>query len=539
MKSRLGKLIVLGMLIFSISLQLSGCGGGGGGGGVVPTGTVSVSLTDAPGLEYDHVWITVQDIAFHTRSDAGDTDFGWLNFRLAVPVTVDLAALSNGVISAAVWDKITLPVGNYQQIRIFLAPTEDPLTASATTRGLTFNNEVDIGANRYPLRIPTPLQGIRLTGAFQVTATTPLRLAIDFDAGDDVVKVVRNGAVEFILKPRLNYFDLDRAGAITGTLAAPGGFTFANYTGKNFVIKAEQPNAAGTYRVVRRATTIRPDGTFTLYPLPIFGTATTARYDIVIRGRNVETCIVNQVPAHKGTIPATGTSLGPPVILTTGNEYVSSVAISPTGAWMEYYQALNLPGEIPYEIRFRHANPFTGNFFEPLQLSNGPLHVGAWNNGGAIAFASMTPAGGNGTFQAAADALLYDRSGYTTITPGSPDATFGPLIPSAPAVPRSISGTIAMPGGLMGKMTGGGLMFATFGGMIVNTVDVSSLMSAGGTFSMANFPGGTAGVAVPYAFYGLYTLGWGPTALGAGAVKGIDLRTGPATNVTMEMIRIL
>ena len=192
---------------------------------------------------------------------------------------------------------------------------------------------------------------------------------------------------------KIDYFDLDRAGAITGTLAAPGGIAFANYTGKNFVIKAEQSNAAGTYRVVRRATTIRPDGTFTLYPLPIFGNATTARYDIVIRGRNVETCVVNQVPAHKGTVPATGTSLGPPVSLTTGNEYVSSVTISPTGAWTEYYQTLNLPGEIPYEIRFRHANPFTGSFFEPLQLSSGPLHVGNWSNGGAVTFASMTPVG--------------------------------------------------------------------------------------------------------------------------------------------------
>lgn len=536
MNGAIGKLIRLGTLALAAALMLSACGSGGGG--AVPTGAVSVSLTDAPGLEYDHVWITVRDIAFHTRSNAGDTDFGWSNFRLASPVTVDLAALSNGAISPAIWDNISLPAGNYQQIRIFLSSTEDPVTTSATAQGLSYNNEVDIGANRYPLRIPTPLQGIRLTGAFQVTPAAPLKLAIDFNVGDDIVKVVRNGAVEFILKPRLECFDLDHAGAITGTLAVPAGFTFANYTGKNFVIKAEQPNAAGTYRVVRRATTIRPDGTFTLYPLPVFGTATTARFDIVIRGRNVETCIVNQVPAHKGAVPATGTSLGPPITLTTGNEFVSSATISPTGAWMEYYQTLNLPGEIPYEIRFRHANPFTGSFFEPLQLSSGPLHVGTWNNGGALTFASMTPAGGNGTFQASADALLYDRSGYTTITPSSPNATFGPLAPSAPAVPQTISGTVAMPSGLMGKMTGG-LMFATFGGMIVNTVDVSSLMSAGGAYAMTNLPGGTTGNSVPYAFYGLYALGWGPTALGAGGVQGIDLRTGSAVNMTMSMVRIL
>ena len=78
----------------------------------------------------------------------------------------------------------------------FSCPTS---SASATARGLSFNNEVDIGANRYPLRIPTPLQGIRLTGAFQVTTTAPLRLAIDFDAGDDVARVNTNTDLKLLL----------------------------------------------------------------------------------------------------------------------------------------------------------------------------------------------------------------------------------------------------------------------------------------------------------------------------------------------------
>lgn len=525
----------------SLALVLGGCGTGSSGGSgptAAPSGTVSVSLTDAPGLEFDHAWITVSEIWFHTSSDADAVTGGWLKFPLAAPVTVDLAALANGTVSAPFWDKITLPAGNYQQIRIFLASTEDARTASAVAVGLSFNNEVDLGANRYPLRVPTPDQGIRLAGAFQVTTAADLRLAIDFDAGHDVVKTVRAGNVEYILKPRLAYFDLDHAGAIAGTLAAPGGVAFANYTGRNFVIKAEQAMAGTDYRVVRRATSIDPaTGRFVLYPLPVFGNATTARYDIVMRGRNVETCIVNQVPVHRGTLPATATSVGPAITLTTGNEFTSTVAISPTGAWMHYYQSIPTD-PVKYEVRFRHANPLTGSFFEPLQLSAGPLHVGNWNNGNGVTFASVTPSGGNGAFQAVADAMLYDRSTYRSVTPGMGTLTFGPLSPTAPAVANSISGTITM-GSTMMNMMNNGLMFATFGGMIVNSVDVSSSMARGGAYTMPNLPGGTASGPLPFAFYGLYALGWGPGTLGAGSMHGIDLRTGSATGVTMQMLRIL
>jgi hypothetical protein len=528
MKGRFGKLISFGMTLLVLSLFIGGCGKGTG-----DTGAVSVSLTDAPGLDFDHAYITVKEIWFHTSDVAGTGEAGWQKHALGSPVTIDLAQLSNGA-SHAVWSGLSLPVGNYRQIRIFLASTEEARTQSAINAGLAYNNEVQIGTSPpIPLRIPTPGEGIRLVDVFPVAKEGHLRLAIDFDAGHDIVKVLRAGVIEFILKPRLAAFDFDRAGAITGTLTTPVGITsFANYTGKNFVIKAEQPNLAGTYRVVRRATTIRPDGTFVLYPLPVFGNATTARYDVLIRGRNVETCIVKQVPVHKGTVPATATDLGT-VSMTTGLEYLSNVKVTPTGAWMHYYQTLS-DDPVPYEVRFRHINPLstTGSFFEPLQLSTGPIHVGNYNGGGAISFSLATPVEGARHFNAVADALLYNRSPFNNISSATP-MSFGPLLPTAPATASNIDGTITMPGGMMGQMSNG-IMFATFGGMIVNTVDVTNRMATGGSFTMPNLPGGA-----PYSIYGLYTLGWGTNALSAGAVPFIDMRSGSVTGVTMPMIRIL
>jgi len=56
-----------------------------------------------------------------------------------------------------------------------------------------------IGANEYPLRVPDARHGIRLAGSFQITNGGMLRLAIDFDAGHDVVDMLRNGVPEYIL----------------------------------------------------------------------------------------------------------------------------------------------------------------------------------------------------------------------------------------------------------------------------------------------------------------------------------------------------
>jgi len=84
------------MLILSL-LTLFACGGGGGG--APATGGATVSLTDAPG-DYDHVYVTVRDIWFHSSDAAGPDDGGWRRYPLAAPVTVDLLTLSNGVVGS-------------------------------------------------------------------------------------------------------------------------------------------------------------------------------------------------------------------------------------------------------------------------------------------------------------------------------------------------------------------------------------------------------------------------------------------------------
>jgi hypothetical protein len=86
----------------------------------------------------------------------------------------------------------------------------------------------------------------------------------------------------------------------------------------------------------------------------------------------------------------------------------------------------------------------------------------------------------------------------------------------------------------MGKMSTG-ILFAVHGGMIVNTMSVSSQMSSnGGSYTMPNLPGG-----FPGAFYGVEALGWSSTSLGIGIPRVADLRNGDDTDVNMQMLMLL
>src|SRR6185369_3412507 len=92
-----------------------------------------------------------------------------------------------------------------------------------------------------------------------VTSGSNVRLALDFNLNDDVVKISPNGATEFIFKPRLGYFDMGSVGAVTGTVG------FSNLSTSGIEVKAEQVKSGTNYRIVRRMTSPdRATGRFNL-----------------------------------------------------------------------------------------------------------------------------------------------------------------------------------------------------------------------------------------------------------------------------------
>jgi hypothetical protein len=537
-----------------LMLFLAACGAGSGGG---PTGTAVLSLTDAPGDEiaFDNVLVTVKAVWFHTSDAAGEGDGGWLVYPLSSPKTVDLARLTDGAISQMF--NQTLPVGHYQQIRIILAATEDNTYLSP------YNNEAIVGGVAYSLRVPAAAHGIRLAGSFQVVEGGTLNLAIDFDIGHDVVPFQNpgNGNREFLLKPRLRYFDLDSVGSITGRIDAA-----TRAVGYHFVFKAEQleagPGKDNTYHV-RRFTTAGYLGDNTAFRLSFLKPGT---YDVVMRGRNVDTVIVRGVTVTSGT----NTDLGPAINMPTGvGEFFANTRVSPTGSWVNFYQTLdnNAAGtamEYPYEIRFRHVCPLTGIFFDNIALSNGKLHLRGYSGGtttliaGNVTPQEWTGGGGNARFGAVADAFLFDRSASvifdnTASGPisGIPGPTFGArLAVSAPAVSAIASGAILSH---MNKpMTLDKVyLLAVHGGRVVDSF-IPTQSSGPMTWTMS---GGR--MQAPYAFlplpgnipgsvYGIDGLGWSPPgspngpAFAVGTAPAIaDLRAGDDTAANFTMNRII
>ncbi len=529
------KALWLGVLALSAALALGSCSSTGTSASSGSSeGTVNVSLTDAAAYGYDNVWITVKSLWFHTSDTAGPGDPAWLKYDVT-PYTVDLLTLCNGVVSSAIWDNIKLPVGTYKQIRILLAGTAAQLTASATTQGLNYNNEVVDASGAHPLWVPDYSHGIRLAGTFQVTTSSTLNLAIDFDAGDDIVDITRNGVTEYFLKPRLAYFDLDNAGAIVGTIDATAA---GNNATAEFVFKAEVPNSDMTpsqYHVVKRATVYdTTNNQFVLYPLA------PGTYDIIMRGIGYETVILKGVSVTKGTTPSSGATVIPTITMTPGNDYAVTAddgVLTPTGSWINFYQTLPLAGELPYEIRTRDLNPLTGGI-KSFKLSSSPLLAGTYVDGSTVpTLTQYTPVEGGvaGGFQAVQNATLYNRGNAVIVTPTSntdlAQAGFAAMTVSTPSA-NSVSGNIVVPSELQNKMDSGKL-FVVYGGMILNTIDVGPQMATGGAYIMSNLPGGAA-----YTIYGVDAIGWSTTTsvLAVGVPAIADLSAGDATGVDLSML---
>ena len=518
---------------------LAACGGGGGTGTSSSTGTAQIVLTDAPGFGFDNVFLTVDEIWFHADNTADPDDAGWLRYRLPVPQGVDLARLTNGALSSTILNQ-ALPAGQYRQIRILLLPNED---AVEHPEHHPYNNTVVVTDNgvttRYPLDIPethaedgvTAMRmnrGIPVLGSFQVPAGGTLRLAIDFDIGHDVVKVMRNGQAGYMLKPRPRAIDLENVGSISGRIDNVA-------IGTGHVVEAQQRSADNTYRVVRRRAAVEPSGSFLLAFLE------PGTYDVLLLGSGVETVVIKDVPVTRNATTGLPTALH----VTAGVEYEVNISVRPTGAGVTFYQTLPGAGEIPYEVLSRDVDPFTGSFQDPIGLSTGRLHVGTYaNNLLGIGCSPVTPLEGNGGFVVSADAALFARKYYpfsdnvasaTVVTVADSGATlaFTDRLPvkSPPSVAggNTISGTMTVPGWTSDNVViDNVVLFAVRGGMIVDRLFLASPFAASSRamYTMSNLPGGTATSPLPEAMYGIEAFGFGPFDTAVGMPRMADLRTG-------------
>jgi hypothetical protein len=396
--------------------------------------------------------------------------------------------------------------------------------ASAQGAGLQYNDQVNYtdatGAARVaPLELGGAREGIGVFGTFTVTAGKTLRLVLDFDIDHDVVRFPdfggTNAQVAFTLKPGLRYFDLDTSAALVGQVDPSALASATNPNGAyNLVIKAEELAPDGSRRVVARATTVRPDGTFTLFPLHVPATAANKAYDVVVRGRNMETIIVRGVPAVRGTTPASNpTAIAANALpVTPSTEYTVTLAApaNPTGSALNFFQTLPGATEVPYEVRYRNVNPLTGDLGTPFPLSAGTLRVGNYVAGGDPALAAVAPQQGAGAFAVRAGAIQYAPSATVAVLPPSSGTNASITLP-----PLAVDPAVAVPGSIVlnvttataGRFDKGQLVVSRFGS-IVNSQPIDNVLASGGTVTMANLPAGSASLANPGAVYFAYLRVW-------------------------------
>ena len=366
------------------AVLLAACGGGGSDAPGTGTGTLRLSLTDAPACGYDQVFVTVEKVRVHQSSSAADNDSGWSEVVLATPQRVDLLTLNNGTLMPL--GQTELPAGSYTQMRLVLAPNTPatPLANAITPTGGT------------PTALTTPSgqqSGLKMNVNLEVPAGQVVDFAIDFDACKSFVKAGNSG--QYLLKPVLSVIPI---------LSAAGqrivGFVDTAMANGTTTVSAQ---IAGT---PVRATPPDATGRFVLYPVPA------GNYDLVITASGRVNAVITGVPVGDTVSTVIGsdaqriaTPVSPTSYRASGTVTVGGSAAN-TGAAVRATQALT--GGPTVEVGYNAADASTGGY--GMTLPAGAPAKWAYAAGAStFAFASDVPNTGVYKLEASAPNFAVKR----------------------------------------------------------------------------------------------------------------------------------
>lgn len=264
---------------------LVACGGGGGSATPTPSsGTLRVSLTDAPACGFDAVNVTVSKVRVHQSSSASDTDSGWSDITLSPARKINLLTLTNGVLDAL--GQTALPAGKYTQVRLVLdANTGTGMANTVVPTGTTTETT---------LETPSAVQsGIKLVNEFDVTAGQQVDLVLDFDA---CKSVLTKGSGKYALKPVIKVVPT----AVNGI----NGFISPTLLSSNVTVSAQQ-NGAIVSSTSPNATT----GEFFLSRLA------PGNYDVVVTANGRAASVIGAVPVATATSTTSLSTTAAPITL--------------------------------------------------------------------------------------------------------------------------------------------------------------------------------------------------------------------------------
>lgn len=288
MNNRIPKISALTSIIATGLLISCGGGGGGGGGG---TGTLNVSMTDAPACGFDEVNVTVNMVRVHQSANVGENASGWVDIPVT-PTKINLLDLTNGVMASL--GQTTLPVGRYTQLRLVL---------DRNTGGTMANSVVSsTGGGEVELTTPSAAtSGIKLNGNIEVTENNTTDIALDFDA---CKSIVQRGNGAYNLKPVIRIIPMATAGTISG------------YIDPTVAVANKPVVSAQLNGEIIRSTVPNADGSFSLYPIAA------GNYDVVVTADAHASDVITTVPVTASTTTALGTLAAPLALSASTDETV-------------------------------------------------------------------------------------------------------------------------------------------------------------------------------------------------------------------------
>lgn len=257
-----------------LAAVVSGCGGGDGG---TATGTLGVSITDAPACGFEAVNVTVERVRVHQSAAASESEAGWSDIVLSPARKINLLDLTNGVLADL--GQTALPAGHYTQLRLVLE----------RNTGQSVANSVVLAGTSAEIALDTPSavqSGIKLINNFDVAAGQRVDLVLDFDA---CKSVVAKGSGSYSLMPVIN--------VIPTALNGIEGFVNTALLSGNVAVSAQ------TNGTIVRSTVPDPQtGAFALTRLA------PGNYDVVVTADNRATAVIATVPVASATMVVVSTN---------------------------------------------------------------------------------------------------------------------------------------------------------------------------------------------------------------------------------------
>jgi len=380
-------------LVLLLIVFVAGCGSAGG------SGTLGVSLTDAPACGFDEVNVTVVKVRVHQSGSASENDAGWADITLNPARKINLLDLNNGALESL--GETPLAVGHYTQLRLVLDPnTGSSLANSVVLSGTTTEISLDT---------PSAVQsGIKLVNQFDVADGQRVDLVLDFDA---CKSIVTHGGGTYALKPVIKVIPFELNGI--------NGFVDTALLVSSVMVTAQQ-NGVIVQSTAPNATT----GEFFLARLA------PGNYDVVLTANGHATAVIADVPVASTTSVVNVSVSGTPITLPVSATHTVSgtVTLSPTSSTEVAYVAAKqtFTSGPTVTVKFVAADLASGAY--TMTLPVGAPQLGQYSATLPIALVAQAGVAGIYTVEASA-------TGYQTSLPVSVNISAGNATQSFTLVP--------------------------------------------------------------------------------------------------------